>query len=125
MQKIRNRDTAPELYVRRLIHSLGFRFRLHRRDLPGTPDLVFSSLRKAIFVHGCFWHRHDCRKGRSMPSTRTQFWRDKLNGNKRRDVASHRKLRRLGWSVLIVWECQVTRLPQQSLERRLVGFLTS
>jgi len=116
MRAIRGKDTSPELFVRHLVHSLGYRFRLHRRDLPGTPDLVFPSLRKVIFIHGCFWHRHLCRKGRSMPRTRRAFWVKKLDGNAARDARTRRCLRRMGWKVLIVWECQ-TNDPVRLCER--------
>ncbi len=116
MRAIRGKDTTPEVFVRQLVHSLGFRFRLHRRDLPGTPDLVFPSLRRVIFVHGCFWHRHSCRKGRSTPATRRAFWLRKLDGNKIRDVTTRGRLRRMGWKILIVWECQ-TNAPVRLCER--------
>ena len=107
MSRIRGKDTKPELIVRRLVHGLGYRYRLHDRRLPGRPDLVFPGRRKVIFVHGCFWHRHDCRFGRVTPSTRRQFWMEKLEANKIRDTKNRRALRRLGWHVLVVWECQV------------------
>lgn len=123
MAVIRERDTAPELRVRRIVHSLGFRFRLHRRDLPGAPDLVFPSLRKVIFVHGCFWHRHNCRKGQSTPTTRRAFWENKLQRNKLRDLATRRRLARLGWRVLVVWECRLLR--PDTILRRIVAFLES
>jgi DNA mismatch endonuclease (patch repair protein) len=116
MAAIRNKDTKPELIVRRLVHVLGYRFRLHRAGLPGRPDLVFVANRKIIFVHGCFWHRHSCSKGRSIPATRKQFWRRKLEGNRLRDKDNQRKLRQLGWKVLVVWECwtrDVTRLEKR------------
>lgn len=121
MSRIRGKDTKPEMTVRRLVHALGYRFRLHRRDLPGCPDLVLPRHRKVIFVHGCFWHRHRCRYGRPMPATRRQFWKKKLEGNKQRDARNRRALRRLGWDVLVVWECQ-TRKPHKLIDR-LVVFL--
>lgn len=122
MSRIRARDTKPELRVRRLLHGLGYRFRLHRRTLPGTPDLVFPSRKKAIFVHGCFWHRHEgCRLAR-LPKTRQDFWLPKLEGNRARDLRDQAALRDLGWEVLVVWECEV---QSQDLRDRLVAFLES
>lgn len=109
MSRVRGRDTKPELIVRRLLHALGYRFRLHARDLPGRPDIVFRSRRAAIFVHGCFWHRHpdlECRLAR-LPRSRLDFWVPKLEGNRARDLANIDELRRLGWRVLLVWECEL------------------
>ena len=123
MQAIRGKDTKPEHTVRSLIHRLGYRYRLHVRELPGCPDLVFPSLRKVIFVHGCFWHRHHCRKGRSTPTTRARFWKEKLESNKDRDAKHRRKLSRLGWSVLTVWECQITPNKTGPLAQRFRRFL--
>jgi DNA mismatch endonuclease (patch repair protein) len=123
MRRIRGRDTAPEMTVRRLVHALGYRYRLHMRDLPGKPDLVFASRRRVILVHGCFWHRHCCRKGRSLPATRRRFWQVKLSGNQKRDSIQRRALQRLGWSVLIVWECQTTKTAIISLADRIRQFL--
>ena len=105
MSRIRGKDTKPELVVRRLAHSLGYRFRLHRRDLPGSPDLVFSGRRKVIFVHGCFWHGHGCKIGH-VSRTRPRYWATKIERNKARDVTTCQALGRLGWSVLVVWECE-------------------
>lgn len=106
MGRIRGRDTGPEMIVRRLLHSMGYRFRLHGRDLPGRPDIVFRSRRAVIFVHGCFWHRHDCGLG-YMPKTRQQFWQTKFDGNVRRDRKAMNELEAAGWRVIIVWECQI------------------
>ncbi len=122
MARIRGKDTVPELVVRRLVHSLGFRYRLHAKDLPGSPDLVFRGRRKAIFVHGCFWHRHRCRRG-TVPSTRRHFWLPKLEGNRLRDVRVQRELRRLGWSYLVVWECELRNLDR--ISARISSFLVS
>src|SRR5689334_18177605 len=110
MQAVRSKDTAPELRVRRLVHSLGFRYRLHVRRLPGCPDLVFSGLRKAIFVHGCFWHGHRCRAGLNRPGSNQSYWTVKLDRNKSRDVRNRRLLRRDGWETLTIWECQLKDL---------------
>lgn len=106
MSRIRGKDTKPEMRLRSLVHRMGFRFRLHRADLPGKPDLVFPTRKKAIFVHGCFWHGHYCKREK-MPKSRVEFWKDKISSNRRRDVRSRRALARLGWSSLVVWECQL------------------
>lgn len=122
MSRVRAKDTKPELKVRRLLHRLGYRFRLHRRELPGTPDLVFPGRRKAIFVHGCFWHRHEgCRLAR-LPKSREDFWLNKLEGNRLRDERDQAALRDLGWGVYVVWECQ---LQSQDLTPALISFLES
>ncbi|MCJ2069321.1 very short patch repair endonuclease [Methylobacterium sp. J-030] len=111
MGNVRGKDTTPEMRVRKLAHALGYRFRLHRRDLRGSPDLVFPSRRKAIFVHGCFWHRHPgCRKA-STPKTRIEFWQAKFARNVERDARNERELRAAGWDVLTIWECE-TRDPE-------------
>jgi len=106
MRRIRKTDTKPELLVRRLVHGMGYRYRLHRRDLPGTPDLVFPRLRKVIFVHGCFWHQHDCPLGRKQPSANPDYWLPKLARNVERDARAQAQLADLGWKVLAIWECQ-------------------
>lgn len=123
MSLVRSKDTRPELIIRRLVHSLGYRFRLHRRDLPGTPDLVFPRLRRVVFVHGCFWHQHSCVNGNRMPRSRVAFWRAKLEGNTARDRLAVTRLRRMGWRVLTVWECQMK--SRERLKNRLVRFLSA
>lgn len=125
MAGIHGKDTVPEMIVRRLVHSLRYRYRLHVRDLPGNPDLVFPKHKKIIFVHGCFWHRHRCRKGRSLPQTRTEFWEDKLTRNKQRDERNRLALRRGGWKVLVVWECQTSPGRMSRLEVRIRRFLAA
>lgn len=120
MRLVRDRDTKPEMRVRRLAHRLGYRFRLHRRDLPGTPDLVFPGRRKAIFVHGCFWHQHNCARG-TRPASNTEFWEAKLSKNVERDRKNIAALTSAGWSVLVVWECEMKSLS--SLAKRIAGFL--
>jgi DNA mismatch endonuclease (patch repair protein) len=121
MSRIRGRDTKPEMVVRRLVHSLGFRYRLHVRSVPGSPDLVFPGSRKVVFVHGCFWHRHTCRYGRPAPRTRAAFWRKKLLRNVERDREARRALRKEGWTPLVIWQCQtkVTDLLRQRILRFL------
>ena len=123
MSAVRGRDTKPEMVVRRTVHALGYRYRLHRRDLPGCPDLVFAGRRKVIFVHGCFWHRHNCSKGRSVPSTRRAFWLGKLEENRERDKRNRRKLAELGWKSMVVWECQTKPSKKEDLKRRSRRFL--
>lgn len=120
MSRIGGKNTAPELVVRRLLHSLGYRFRLHRRDLPGTPDIVFPARRKVILVNGCFWHAHGCRIGRP-PKSRPEYWEPKLEQNRARDRRNRSNLRVMGWSVLTVWQCQTRNLD--ALSTRLLSFL--
>lgn len=106
MSRIRSRHTKPELWVRRMLHARGFRFRLHRADLPGRPDLTLPKYKAVVFVQGCFWHAHHCQKGR-IPSTRPDFWKEKFEKNKRRDARNTRALRASGWRVLSIWECEL------------------
>ena len=106
MRCIRNKDTKPEILLRSALHRSGFRFRLHRRSLPGSPDIVFPGQRKVIFVHGCFWHSHRCKFGRKPASNRA-YWIPKLAENKKRDVRNRRRLTALGWHTMVVWECQL------------------
>jgi DNA mismatch endonuclease (patch repair protein) len=123
MSRIRGKDTRPEVIVRRLVHGMGYRYRLHRRNLPGTPDLVFPGRKKVIFIHGCFWHRHSnprCKLAR-LPKSRLDFWRPKLNANRRRDMRNQSKLRDLGWKIFVVWECEIG--DKEQLENRLDAFL--
>jgi DNA mismatch endonuclease (patch repair protein) len=113
MSRVRGKDTKPELAVRRLIHSLGYRYRLHHPRIPGHPDLVFPSRRKAVFVHGCFWHRHQsCKNGSRVPKSRLDFWLPKLEANAARDKATLNRLEQMGWEVLVVWECEVVDSAQ-------------
>ena len=121
MRRVRGKDTTPERAVRRVAHALGYRFRLHRRDLPGTPDVVFPRLRRAIFVHGCFWHRHEGCARTTTPKTRVVYWREKFEQNIQRDRRNLAALRRLEWEVLVVWECQT--FERTELLARLSRFL--
>jgi DNA mismatch endonuclease (patch repair protein) len=122
MSRIRSRDTSPERVVRSLLHRLGYRFRLHRKDLPGSPDIVLSRYRVVIFVHGCFWHRHrNCRLA-YKPKSRIEFWEKKFSDNVRRDTQAARKLRTLGWRIVTVWECQTRHLAK--LQIRLSRLLS-
>lgn len=122
MSLIRSRDTKPELQIRRLVHGLGYRYRLHRTDLPGRPDLVFPSKMKVIFIHGCFWHGHKCKLGR-IPKSNVEYWTKKISVNKKRDRMNIEHLCALGWKSLILWEC---RLKNNSrLATRIRRFLDS
>jgi len=121
MSAIRGKDTKPEHTVRSIAHALGYRFRLHRRDLPGKPDLVFPGRRVVMLVHGCFWHMHDCPYGRVKPVTNAAFWADKRAGNVSRDERNIAALEAAGWKVLVIWECE-TR-DRQALGRKLRRFL--
>lgn len=107
MARVRAKDTGPEMVVRRLVHGMGYRYRLHRRSLPGTPDLVFPGRRKVIFVHGCFWHRHPGCAAARVPKARQEFWLAKLQGNSERDSRNVRALRHQGWGVMTIWECEL------------------
>ncbi|MBK9119551.1 MAG: DNA mismatch endonuclease Vsr [Phycisphaerales bacterium] len=124
MAAIRSKDTKPELIVRSTAHRLGFRFRLHAPDLPGKPDLVFRSRRAVIFVHGCYWHMHGCKRGRSTPTTNVVFWKEKRSKSRERDQQTIAALRRDGWRVLIVWECELRNSVRNRLIERLSQFLT-
>jgi len=120
MAKIKSKDTKPELRVRQLVHNLGYRFRLHRKGLPGRPDLVFPSRRKVVFVHGCFWHAHEDCKVANRPKSRSEFWDSKFAYNRRRDAENQRSLEQEGWRVLTVWECET---KSAKLASRLSWFL--
>lgn len=121
MSAIRSKDTKPELLVRRIAHALGFRFRLHRRDLPGNPDLVFPRHKAAIFVHGCFWHGLGCKRGGKGPKSNETYWGPKIERTRARDAAAEEALEARGWRVLILWECELK--DEDALEGSLVGFL--
>jgi len=120
MKAVRRKDTAPEIAVRRLLHAAGYRYRLHARSLPGSPDIVFPQRRKVIFVHGCFWHGHTCRAGR-RPRTRQEYWLPKIARNQQRDAAAITALHDRGWDCLVVWQCDVT--AREQLMVKLAKFL--
>ncbi len=120
MSRIGSRNTGPEMRVRSLLHRLGYRFRLHRSDLPGTPDIVFPGRRKAIFVHGCFWHGHACKVGK-MPKSNKAYWDAKIAGNRAHDDLVRRRMAASGWRSLVVWECEIKDEP--ALARKVKRFL--
>lgn len=122
MRAIKSKDTRPELSVRKIVYGLGFRFRLYRKDLPGKPDLAFIGRRKVIFVNGCFWHGHDCPKGRRTPKTNSSYWQFKIMRNRERDRVNIERLVSLGWQVYVVWECDLK--DKNALADKLRAFLT-
>lgn len=121
MRAVKSLNTAPEMTVRRLVYAMGYRYRLHRKDLPGKPDLAFQSRRKVIFVHGCFWHGHDCKRGVRVPKTNRAYWENKIARNKERDCQHAEELKRAGWRVLVIWECQTKE--KAALVDPIKGFL--
>ena len=121
MRAVKGCDTAPEMTVRRMAHGMGYRFRLHRKELPGKPDLVFPKLHKVVFIHGCFWHGHGCARGSRAPKTNTEYWRSKITRNSLRDAANIVALRARGWRTAVVWECELKEPVR--VAKRLAGFL--
>ena len=121
MQAVKSKDTGVEVCVRKMLHTEGYRYRLHRRDLPGCPDLVFSGRRKVVFIHGCFWHGHQCARGKRVPKTNTAYWIAKVARNCARDTAARERLKGLGWSVSVVWECELKH--ERRVLQRLSRFL--
>lgn len=122
MRAVKSEDTSPEMAVRRMLHRAGYRYRLHRRDLPGKPDIVFPRKRKVVFVHGCFWHQHASCERADRPASNRRYWDAKLDGNLARDSQHEAALRALGWEVLVVWECQLA--DRDSLMATLASFLS-
>lgn len=114
MQSVGQKNTKPEVALRRVLHRLGYRYRIHRKDLPGRPDLVFPSRKKVVFVHGCFWHGHNCSKGR-LPKSRPEFWVPKIEGNKARDARAIDRLTEMGWETHVVWQCEM-KYPERVAE---------
>lgn len=123
MSRVRGKDTSAEIKVRSLTHRLGYRFRLHRKDLPGKPDLVFTSRKKVILVHGCFWHGHECARGARTPKTNSEYWIEKIRKNSERDLKNNGLLESLGWDVLTVWECETKDIMK--LEQTINEFLSN
>jgi DNA mismatch endonuclease (patch repair protein) len=121
MRAVKSKDTTPELRVRRLLHGMGYRYRLHRKDLPGHPDLVFVGRRKVIFIHGCFWHGHDCHRGARVPKTNADYWTAKIGRNRDRDARALNALAEQGWRALVLWECELK--DEADLRASLHAFL--
>ncbi|MBV2147690.1 very short patch repair endonuclease [Sphingobium sp. AS12] len=121
MRAVRSKDTKPEMIVRKLIHGMGYRYRLHRKDLPGSPDLVFAARRRVVFVHGCFWHGHDCKRGARQPKANAEYWREKIERNRARDSRATGGLTANGWLVATIWECELGN--REHLKDRLRSFL--
>jgi len=121
MRAVKGHDTKPEMVVRRLLHRMGYRYRLHRKDLPGKPDIVFGSRRKVIFIHGCFWHGHSCKRGNRLPRTNAEYWMAKIAGNIKRHAKQLDELAAAGWTELTLWECEL--VDEKVVERRLRDFL--
>ncbi|WP_373432581.1 very short patch repair endonuclease [Geothrix sp. 21YS21S-2] len=121
MSRVRSQDTRPELTVRRLLHAMGYRYRLRLRTLPGSPDLAFTGRRKVVWVHGCFWHGHTCPNGTRLPRTNVAFWEEKRRRNQERDLLAERNLVALGWEFMVVWECELKQ--PEAVGHRLVEFL--
>lgn len=117
MQAVKSKDTAFEMRIRRLLHAQGYRYQLHKKELPGRPDLVFSARRKVIFLHGCFWHGHLCARGSRIPKSNTDYWTAKISRNKARDAATRIRLQTLGWETLVIWECELAKAPDITLSR--------
>ncbi|MCY4055336.1 MAG: very short patch repair endonuclease [Cyanobacteria bacterium MAG CAR4_bin_6] len=121
MRAVKGHDTKPEMLVRRLLYRMGYRYRLHRKDLPGKPDIVFGSRRKVIFIHGCFWHGHSCKRGNRLPRTNAEYWMAKIAGNIKRHAKQLDELAAAGWMELTLWECELA--DEKAVERRLRDFL--
>ena len=123
MRAVKSTGTTPDVAVRRMIHRMGYRFRLQRRDLPGKPDLVFPKLHKIVFVHGCFWHGHSCARGARAPKANAEYWRGKIARNRVRDATSIAALKAQGWRATVVWECELKRSAEERVRKRLAKFL--
>ena len=121
MSAIKSKNTKPEIKVRKILHSMGYRFRLHRKDLPGSPDIVLPKYKTVIFVHGCFWHRHENCKYASNPKTRKEFWENKFKTNVKRDKEIQEKIKNIGWKSVVIWECEVRNI--ESIEEKIKRFL--
>lgn len=123
MRAVKSRDTVPEMIVRRMVHAMGKRYRLHRADLPGKPDLTFPRLKKIIFVHGCFWHGHYCKRGARQPKDNADYWKQKISRNKERDAKVQETLQSMGWNIMVIWECELKN--KEGLTETVKSFLDS
>ena len=124
MAHISGKNTKPEIVIRKLVHQLGYCFRLYKKELPGKPDLVFSKHKKIIFINGCFWHHHkDCTRS-TLPATNKKFWREKIERNVKNDKTVYRKLRKLGWNYLVIWQCQIKKSNTEKLIKKISTFLS-
>ena len=123
MSRVKSKDSNAEKIVRSIAHRLGYRFRIHRKDLPGTPDIVFPSKKKVIFVNGCYWHGHRCKRGKRLPKSNTQYWTSKIERNIQRDKRNIKALKKLGWDILVIWECKINN--EENISNLIGNFLSS
>ena len=124
MSKITGKNTKPEIKVRKIAFSLGYRYTLHKKDLPGKPDIVFPKYKKVIFVNGCFWHGHNKCSRSKLPSTNKKFWKEKIEGNKRKDKSVHIKLKKAEWDYLVIWQCEIKKSNYEKLQNKISKFLS-
>lgn len=125
MSHISGKNTKPEIIIRKISHSLGYRFRLHKKELPGKPDLVFSKFKKVIFVNGCFWHGHTKCNRSVIPSTNNKFWKDKIARNKKKDKSNYIRLKKTGWDYLVIWQCEIKKSNTDELSKKIANFLSA
>lgn len=123
MRKIKPTGSKQEVFIRKLVHSMGYRYRLHKKDLPGNPDLVFTKYKKVIFVHGCFWHGHEGCKRSALPTANADFWKKKLTGNAERDKSNYKRLELLGWKYMIIWQCEIKESQRKKISESISNFL--
>ena len=124
MSRIKSKNTKPEMTVRKIIYSLGYRYRLHRKDLPGKPDLAFISKKKVIFINGCFWHGHSGCKKSALPDTNYDFWNDKITNNVNRDTLNYKRLGDMGWKYLVIWQCEIKKDNIENIKSNIIHFLS-
>jgi len=124
MSKITGRNTKPEIIIRKIAFSLGYRYTLHKKDLPGKPDIVFPKYKKVIFVNGCFWHGHNICSRSKLPTTNKKFWKEKIEGNKRKDKSVHIKLKKAGWNYLVIWQCEIKKSNLEKIQNKISKFLS-
>lgn len=124
MSKISGKNTKPEIIIRKLVFNLGFRYRLHKKELPGKPDIAFPKYKKVIFVNGCFWHGHNNCSRSKLPSTNKKFWKEKIEGNKKKDKSDHIKLKKMGWGYMVIWQCKIKKTNYMKLQQKIKSFLT-